>query len=152
MIIMPNEITSEIHQLRSRVDALLLAHRDTIYAAVHSCLCDVLQLPPTAISSDSSLVLDLGVTSLEMVQITGSIESVCGVLIDVNRIEELVVTKHGQRDSDAALDKDELSRLVAMMPEVRDLTVFKGCRRQDIIPLFSVETLVRLVALNRSSS
>jgi acyl carrier protein len=139
--------TSEIRQIRDRVDQVLATRHDELYAKVKKAVADVLAIDPPKIVPGASLIDDLGAESLDFLDLVFRLETEYGVKIPRDGI--LLTAREGLSagfDDSGVLSSEALERLRLLMPEVPSERFTPGLRTHQIPNLFTTETFVRLVA------
>lgn len=139
--------TSEIRQVRDRVDHVLATRHDELYVKVRTCVADVLALDAAKIVPGASLIDDLGAESLDFLDLVFRLETEYGVKIPRDGI--LLTAREGLAagfDHSGVLSNDALERLRLLMPEVPPERFAPGLRTHQVPNLFTTETFVRLVA------
>lgn len=139
--------TSEIRQIRDRVDQVLATRHDELYARVRTCVADVLAIDAAKIVPGASLIDDLGAESLDFLDLVFRLETEYRVKIPRDGI--LLTARQGLAsgfDQSGVLSNDALERLRLLMPEVPSERFAPGLRTHQIPNLFTAETFVRLVA------
>jgi len=139
--------TSEIRQIRDRIDRVLAARHDELYGKVRKSVADVLAIDPSKIVPSASLIEDLGAESLDFLDLVFRLETEYGVKIPRDGI--LLTARDGLAtgfDESGVLSDDALERLRLLMPEVPPERFAPGLRTHQIPNLFTTETFVRLVA------
>jgi acyl carrier protein len=139
--------TTEIRQIRDRVDQVLATRHDELYAKVRSAVADVLAIDPAKIVPGASLIEELGAESLDFLDLVFRLETEYGVKIPRDGI--LLTARDGFAagfDEGGVLSNEALDRLRLLMPEVPAERFTPGLRTHQIPNLFTTETFVRLVA------
>jgi acyl carrier protein len=139
--------TSDIRQIRDRIDQVLATRHDDLYAKVRTAVADVLAIDPAKIVPGASLIDDLGAESLDFLDLVFRLETEYGVKIPRDGI--LLTAREGVTggfDDGGVLSDDALERLRLLMPEVPPERLAPGLRTHQIPNLFTTETFVRLVA------
>ena len=126
---------------------------DAICRTVRRTISRVLGLDMEAVEVKSSLVEDLGLDSLDMVQVVVQLEETFGISIAMESIQARI------RDSlatdfqwDSPLPLESLRELKVMIPEVDGKHIPPGCTVRDIPSLFTVETIANFVASRLSDA
>jgi acyl carrier protein len=138
--------TSQIEQIRERVDRVLATRHDELYEKVRTCVAEALAIDPAKVVPGASLIEDLGAESLDFLDLVFRLETEYGVKIPRDGI--LLAARDGLAgfDENGALSNDALNRLRLLMPEVAQGRIVPGLRSSQISNLFTAETFVRLVA------
>jgi acyl carrier protein len=138
--------TSQIEQIRERVDRVLATRHDELYEKVRTCVAEALAIDPAKVVPGASLIEDLGAESLDFLDLVFRLETEYGVKIPRDGI--LLAARDGLAgfDENGALSNDALNRLRLLMPEVAPGRIVPGLRSSQISNLFTAETFVRLVA------
>ena len=139
--------TSQVLQIRRRVDEVLAARHDDLMATVRACVADVLAIDPVKVTRDSSLISDLGAESLDFLDLVFRLETEYGVKIPRDGIR--LAAQDGLADGfdkGGVLTDEALERMRILMPEIPAAKMAHGLRTHQIPELFTTETFVRLVA------
>jgi acyl carrier protein len=139
--------TSQIEQIRERVDRVLVTRHDELYEKVRTCVAEALAIDPAKVVPGASLIDDLGAESLDFLDLVFRLETEYGVKIPRDGI--LLAARDGLAggfDESGVLSSDALDRLRLLMPEVAPGRIAPGLRSSQISNLFTAETFVRLVA------
>ncbi len=139
--------TSEIQQIRDRIDQELVTRHDELYDKVRACMAQVLAIDAAKIVPGASLIEDLGAESLDFLDLVFRLETEYGIKIPRDGI--LLTAREGLAtgfDDKGVLSNDALERLRLLMPEVAPGRLVPGLRTHEIPNLFTAETFVRLVA------
>ena len=139
--------TSQVQQIRDRVDRLLATRHDELFAKVRGCVADVLAIDGTKIVPGASLIDDLGAESLDFLDLVFRLETDYGIKIPRDGL--LLAVRDGLADGfeqNGVLSDDALARLRLLMPEVPPARIGRGLKTHQIPSLFTAETFVRLVA------
>lgn len=121
--------------------------REEIVEKVKQSLAQVLDIEVTEISLDQSLVNDLGVDSLDFLDLVFRLESVFGIRIKRREIEGRArgfMSKEGF-EVGGVVTSEGLEALRRAMPEVPEERFREGMLISEIPSLFTVATFVRLV-------
>jgi acyl carrier protein len=138
---------SQVEQIRDLVNGVLAQRHDEIYATVRRYVADVLAIDPGKVTSDASLIDDLGAESLDFLDLVFQLETEYGVKIPRDGIR--VAAQEGLADGfeqGDILTPAALERLRLLMPEVPQARLVTGLKAHQIASLFTAETFVRLVA------
>jgi acyl carrier protein len=102
---------------------------------------------PAAVSPDASLILDLGADSLDLLDLVFRLEEAFGIQIERGQIEARIREAMGGEayEIDGVLTTKALDLLRRELPEVKPERVRDGLRSSEVVRLFTVRTLVRLV-------
>jgi len=138
---------SQVIQIRDLVDSVLARRHDEILATVRKYVADVLAIDPAKVTTDASLINDLGAESLDFLDLVFQLETEYGVKIprDGIRVAAQEGLAEGFEQGDV-LTPAALDRLKLLMPEVPPARLAPGLKSHQIASLFTVETFVRLVA------
>ena len=138
---------SQVQDVRHRVDALLATRHDELYGKVLGCVADVLAIDPGKITPAASLIDDLGVESLDFLDLVFRLETDHKIKITRDGIRLIAQDGLGEGFEQAGvLTPAALERLRILMPEVAQSRLAPGLKSHQIPNLFTVETFVRLVA------
>jgi len=139
--------TSQVLQIRKRVDDVLHTRHDELMKSVKACIADVLALDASKVTPNSSLIADLGAESLDFLDLVFRLETEYGVKIPRDGIR--LAAQDGLADGfdkGGVLTPEALERLRILMPEIPAAKMANGLRTHQIPELFTTETFVRLVA------
>jgi acyl carrier protein len=139
--------TSQVQQVRDRVDRVLSTRHDELYGHVRDCVASVLAVDQSKITPGASLIDDLGAESLDFLDLLFRLETDFKVKIPRDGIR--VMAQDGLADGferAGVLTPEALERLRILMPEVAQGRLAQGLRTAQIPNLFTTETFVRLVA------
>ena len=138
---------SQVHQVRDRIDHLLVTKRDELCEHVRNTVAEVLAIDPGKVTPGLSLIDDLGAESIDFLDLVFRLETEYGVKIPRDGIR--LVAQDGLAggfERSGVLTAEALERLRVLMPEVPAERLAPGLRSNEIPNLFTVETFVRLVA------
>ncbi len=139
--------TSQVQDVRDRVDRVLATRHDELYTHVQDCVASVLAVDPAKITANATLIDDLGAESLDFLDLLFRLETDFKVKIPRDGIR--VMAQDGLADGferAGVLTPEALERLRILMPEVAQSRLTQGLRTAQIPNLFTTETFVRLVA------
>jgi acyl carrier protein len=139
--------TSQIQEIRRRIDGLLATRHRELSDKVRACIADVLAVDIAKVAPGASLIEDLGAESLDFLDLVFRLETEFAVKIPRDGI--MLTAREGLADNfDQAgvLSNEALERLRLLMPEVPPARLVPGLRTHQIPGLFTSETFVRLVA------
>jgi acyl carrier protein len=102
---------------------------------------------PAAISPDAGLILDLGADSLDLLDLVFRLEEAFGIQLERGQIEARIRETMGGEpyEIDGVLTAKALDLLRRELPEVKPERIRDGLRSSEVVQLFTVRTLVRLV-------
>jgi acyl carrier protein len=143
-----DEATRDVLDIAARISSVLAEAGDTIRAMVLSTLREVRACGESEMSLDDGLMDDIGLDSLEVVELVTALQASSGVVIAFDTLSALIASgaAHPLR-WDAELSERDLTRLAILLPEVPAHRIAPGLRVMDVSTLFTVETIVRLIAL-----
>jgi acyl carrier protein len=139
--------TSQVLHIRAIIDKALETRRADIQKSVRACVADVLALDPSKVTSEASLIADLGAESLDFLDLVFRLETEYGVKIPRDGIR--LAAQEGLADGfekAGVLTDEALERMRILMPEVPAAKLATGLRTHQIPELFTMESFVRLVA------
>jgi acyl carrier protein len=141
------ERRKDIADFCSTVERSLHSARGHVWRHIQSVLCGVAGVPIERVQPDTALIEELGLDSLDLIDVAVDLEGIYGVKIQYGIIQHEIYRSLGDGfDLEGALPPEALEHLQLMMPEVPADRLAGGCRLQDIPSFFTAETLVRLVA------
>src|SRR6202049_3856674 len=111
--------TSQIEQIRERVDRVLATRHDELEEKVRACVAEALAIDPAKVVPSASLIEDLGAESLDFLDLVFRLETEYGVKIPRDGIR--LAAQDGLADGfeqGGVLTPDALDRLRTLMPEV----------------------------------
>src|SRR3984893_2307413 len=73
--------SSQIQDIRERVDRVLVTRHDELYEKVRTCVADALAIDPAKVVPGASLIDDLGAESLDFLDLVFRLETEYGVKI-----------------------------------------------------------------------
>src|SRR5262245_50477582 len=140
-------------ELRARVDRLLGERRDEIWPQVRAQIAEVLGTDPSRVDANMNLLRDLGIASLDLLDLTYRIESLFDVKIPRGPIQYVILNELDEPiQPDGTLGPRALERLRIVMPEVDPGSLRAGLKTHQIADLYTAETFVRLVAMALSTT
>jgi acyl carrier protein len=112
-----------------------------------------LGVDPADVGPDDSLILDLGADSLDLLDLVFRLEEAFGIRIERGQIEVRIKEAMGgdPYELDGVLTPKALALLRRELPEVRPDRFREGLRSSEVVTLFTVRTLVRLVERSRAA-
>lgn len=110
-------------------------------------IAESLGIDPDTVSPDQSLLLDLGADSLDLLDMVFRFEEAFNIRIERGQIETRIRDAMGGEpyETDGILTPKALELLRAELPEVPAERFHPGLRSSEVVSLFTVRTLVRLV-------
>jgi acyl carrier protein len=110
-------------------------------------VAESLGIDPADVSPDAGLVLDLGADSLDLLDLVFRLEEAFGIQIERGQIEVRIRETMGGEpyEIDGVLTAKALELLQRELPEVKPERFREGLRSSEVVTLFTVRTLVRLV-------
>src|SRR6202045_5287062 len=109
--------TSQIAQIRERVDRVLATRHDELYERVRACVAEALAIDPAKVVPTASLIEDLGAESLDFLDLVFRLETEYGVKIPRDGI--LLAARDGLAggfDERGGLSSDALDRVRLVVP------------------------------------
>lgn len=138
---------ADLKEVCEQIDRVMLPRRHEFVEAVREALREVLGIDTSNISDTANLVRDLGIESLDTLDVIFRLEMRYGVKIPRGGIRQLVEAGlDSQLEHHGRLTDEALERLRIIMPEVSTDHIVPGLSAHSIPDLFTVETLGRLVA------
>ncbi|MEU7579992.1 phosphopantetheine-binding protein [Streptomyces sp. NPDC041068] len=98
---------------------------------------------------DAALIGDLGAESLDMLDIMYRIEGVCGVLLTVDDISDLLqggIPDEEFADEDEVVNDTGLTHLEKVLPQFDRSRLTEPLMADDVLGLFTIRNLVDLVS------
>jgi acyl carrier protein len=144
---------ADVIEIRARVDRVLAERRDQIWPVVRAQIAEILEIDPARIEPSSNLLRDLGITSLDLLDLTYRMESAFDLKIARGPIQ--FVIQNGLDEpigADGGLGPQSLERLRIVMPEADPARVRPGLQAHSISDLYTAETFARLVAMALSTT
>ena len=138
---------ADIHEIRHKIDTILATRYEELSSLVVRCVADVLKVTAADVKPHLSLVADLGLESLDYIELTFRLERACN--IDLSRDDILNAVRMGlpnRGERDGWLAPDALERLLLLMPDLATSRRVDNIKAAGIEELFTVETYIRLVA------
>ena len=114
-------------------------------------VAESLGIDPADVSPDAGLVLDLGADSLDLLDLVFRLEEAFGIQIERGQIEARIREAMGGEpyEIDGVLTPKALELLRRELPEVKPERFRDGLRSAEVVTLFTVRTLMRLVERHR---
>ena len=114
-------------------------------------VAESLGVDPADVSPDAGLVLDLGADSLDLLDLVFRLEEAFGIQIERGQLEARIRETMGGEpyELDGVLTPRALELLRHELPEVKAERFRDGLRSSEVVSLFTVRTLVRLVERHR---
>jgi acyl carrier protein len=122
--------------------------REPTIAIIRSALAECLALDLESVRPESRLTTELGVDSLDFIDLIFTLEKRVGVRIrenDLNLIPPSVDDRGERRANEEFLSPDAVSRALSWLPELATLPDLERVRPVDVWPLITVEALWRLL-------
>ncbi|PKM82777.1 MAG: acyl carrier protein [Firmicutes bacterium HGW-Firmicutes-14] len=121
--------------------------KDDIFQGLRSCLAQVLEIEENEINLKDSLVNDLGVDSLDFLDLVFRIETTFKIKLKRGEIEGLArdITGAEGFEINGVITPQGISALQQALPEVPQDRFKDNLRVAEIPTLFTVETFVKLV-------
>ncbi len=122
-------------------------NHEKIINEVKGCLAQVLEIEGAEINIDDSLINDLGVDSLDFLDLIFRLESTFNIKLRRGEIEGMAreITGTDGFEQDGVITSAGLTALQQALPEVPQDRFREGVRVAEIPTLFTVGTFVRLV-------
>jgi acyl carrier protein len=121
--------------------------KQAILEQVKRSIGDSCGIPEDRIEPSSTLFQDLGINSIDMVDILFSLESTFGVELKISDIEAGCRAEVGDVpfEIDGVITPEGLDVLTRLMPGTRPGTLVAGLTMSDIVDLITVEILCTMV-------
>lgn len=122
--------------------------REEIVHGIRQCIAESLDIPPDSINEGDRIITDLGADSLDMLDLTFSIEQHFGIKISSRETEKRTIEKLGGLpiEVDGIYTPEALAEFRLTMPEVPPEELGDGLHRAQFPRLVRVATMVNLVA------
>jgi acyl carrier protein len=110
-------------------------------------VAESLGIDPADVTPDAALIPDLGADSLDLLDLIFRLEEAFGIQIERGQIETRIRETMGGEpyEVDGILTPKALDLLRRELPEVKAERFREGLRSSEVVRLFTVRTLVRLV-------
>lgn len=144
---------ADVIEIRQRVDRVLAERRDEIWPVVRAQIAAILEIDPARVEPSTNLLNDLGISSLDLLDLTYRMESAFDLKIPRGPIQYVI--QNGLDEpigADGRLGPLALQRLRIVMPEVDPGAVRPGLQTHSISDLYTAETFARLVAMGLAST
>ncbi len=122
--------------------------REEIVQGVRECLGRVVDVDPSAIHENDSIIGQLGADSLDLLDLIFQLEQQFGIRITPRGIERAAQEKLGDisLERDGVYTPEALAELRLALPEVPPDELTEGLRAADLPRRFRVATFVNLVS------
>ena len=111
-------------------------------------LCGSLALPPGQINRDSRLITDLGMDSLDFLDIMFSLESAFKTKIKDREFDRILRPDKSEAVLQAEyLTDSEIERMSNILPELKEASQKKKIPRNSFFTFVTVDTLMKMVCL-----
>ena len=122
-------------------------HFDDVYEKVKASLIESCGLSEKMIEPDKSLMDDLGIDSIDLIDLLYSLEKKYSISIEVNELPKLAVQELGDVpfEKDNIITDEGLGVLQEFVGESQRQKLRKGLTVQEIPSLFTVRSLCNLV-------
>jgi acyl carrier protein len=119
----------------------------TTFERVRTAIAEALYVEPDTIREDSRLIADLGMESIDFLDVMFRLEKEFGISVPRGEIERQARGDMSEDEFavDGVLSPVAIERLRRMMPEVSDAAFTPGLRVRDIPCLFTVKSFVDIV-------
>jgi acyl carrier protein len=123
-------------------------NRVHVFHGVRECLADVLDIAPDAIKMDQTLLDELGVDSLDLLDLTFRLERKFKIRISLKEIGRATQARLGDvpLEIDGVYTPEGLAELRRAMPEVPPSELAEGLTPELLPRRFRVATMVGLVS------
>ena len=122
--------------------------REPTITIIRTSLAECLAIDVESVRPESRLTMDLGVDSLDFIDLIFTLEKRVGVRIrenDLNLIPASVDDRGERRPNEEFLPPDAVSRALTWLPELATFPDLARVRPVDVWPLITVESLWRLL-------
>jgi len=118
-----------------------------IYKKVVQCVVDSCDVSIENITPEKTLITDLGMDSIDLVDLLFQLENTFSINIPISEIENMARTELAEKpfDMDTIITSEGLECLKKLMPEVPSKEFKKGLTVQRIPFLFTVQSISNLV-------
>lgn len=119
----------------------------TTFERVRAAIAEALYVEPETISEDSRLIADLGMESIDFLDVMFRLEKEFGISVPRGEIERQARGDLSDEEFavDGVLTPVAIARLRQMMPEVSGAAFVQDLRVRDIPSLFTVKSFVSIV-------
>ncbi len=126
----------------------MILNEQEIEKKIVDVLCSSLALPPGRINRDSRLITDLGMDSLDFLDIMFSLESVFKTKIKDREFDRVLRPDKSQAALQAEyLTDTEIERMSNILPELKEASQKKKIPRNSFFTFVTVDTLMKMVCL-----
>ena len=126
----------------------MILNEQEIEKKIVDVLCSSLALPPGRINRDSRLITDLGMDSLDFLDIMFSLESVFKTKIKDREFDRVLRPDKSEAVLQAEyLTDSEIERMSNILPELKEASQKKKIPRHSFFTFVTVDTLMKMVCL-----
>ncbi len=126
----------------------MILNEQEIEKKIVDVLCSSLALPPGRINRDSRLITDLGMDSLDFLDIMFSLESVFKTKIKDREFDRVLRPDKSQAAHQAEyLTDTEIERMSNILPDLKEASQKKKIPRNSFFSFVTVDTLMKMVCL-----
>ncbi len=126
----------------------MILNEQEIEKKIVDVLCSSLALPPGRINRDSRLITDLGMDSLDFLDIMFSLESVFKTKIKDREFDRVLRPDKSQAALQAEyLTDTEIERMSNILPDLKEASQKKKIPRNSFFSFVTVDTLMKMVCL-----
>ncbi len=126
----------------------MILNEQEIEKKIVDVLCSSLALPPGQINRDSRLITDLGMDSLDFLDIMFSLESVFKTKIKDREFDRVLRPGKSQAALQAEyLTDTEIERMSNILPDLKEASQKKKIPRNSFFSFVTVDTLMKMVCL-----
>ncbi|MBT4791235.1 MAG: acyl carrier protein [Halobacteriovoraceae bacterium] len=122
-------------------------NKDQIYEKIKMAIVDCADVEQEDVKLSKTLIDDLGVDSIDMMELIYSLEKSFGVQLEIGDFEGVMSKQMGEVAFavDNIITTEGLEKLRSVMPEVDQSKIVEGLSVYQIPFLFTVESLCNLV-------
>ena len=119
---------------------------DTVSDVISEIICTSLALEPDEVTSDSTLVDDLGMDSLDFLDIMFSLEKHFDTKIRDQKVDSFLRPNGGGDDLPAHFSEEEIVNLAELMPAIKGAAAEGPVSRNQVFSFVTVDTIQRIVS------
>jgi acyl carrier protein len=121
--------------------------RQTVFEHVRQSIVDACGIPHERIQRSSTLFQDLGITSIDMVDLLFTLESIFGVELKISDLEARCRSELGDApfEIDGRITPEGREVLARLLPELPKAALEDGLTTMGIIDLLNVDILCTMI-------
>jgi acyl carrier protein len=120
--------------------------KDTVGEAINEIICASLALEPDEVTPERTLVDDLGMDSLDFLDIMFSLEKRFDAKIRDQKVDSFLRPNGGEDDLPAHFSDAEIESLAELMPTIKDAAATGPVSRNQVFSFVTVDTIQRIVS------